>query len=152
MLKRILLITLIVTVSGVVFFSLLSANVYYNSSLDFAKNQLTRYMEEFEEDEPFDEAGAAALSEKLFGARVTYILFDGTVVADSDGAASDYPNHLGRQEVSAALGSGAGFAVRSSISAESGCPDFIRSINMVTRVLTAAESFDPTFMTLGSVA
>lgn len=90
MLKRILLITLIVTVSGVVFFSLLSANVYYNSSLDFAKNQLTRYMEEFEEDEPFDEAGAAALSEKLFGARVTYILFDGTVVADSDGAASDY--------------------------------------------------------------
>lgn len=116
MLKRILLITLIVTVSGVVFFSLLSANVYYNSSLDFAKNQLTRYMEEFEEDEPFDEAGAAALSEKLFGARVTYILFDGTVVADSDGTASDYPNHLGRQEVSAALGSGAGFAVRSSAS------------------------------------
>lgn len=116
MLKRILLITLIVTVAGAVFFSLLSANVYYNSSLEFAKNQLRRYMREFDESEPFDESGAAKLSETLFDARVTYILLDGTVVADSDGTVTQLTDHSSREEVKLALSAGEGFSVRSSSS------------------------------------
>lgn len=116
--KRILLITLVITVVGVVAFSILSANAYYNSSLDFVKKQLVRYMQEFDETAPFSEQGADEFSEKLFGARVTYIFLDGTVIGDSVGSASDYENHKERDEVEKAMEKGKAFSVRNSSSAD----------------------------------
>ncbi len=136
MLKRIMFITLIITVVGVFIFSILSANVYYNSSLDFAKEQLTCYMQSFDETEPFDKSGADEFSQKLFGARVTYLQCDGTVVGDSAMNASEYENHKNRSEVISALNYGFGFSVRNSSSANT---DMIYYCVKITSELCASD-------------
>lgn len=111
---RIWLISLCVTLFSVVLFGIYATQVYYNSSVDDGKNYLKVYMNEFDADDfTLDEAGAKAYSEKLDGARVTFMDAQGKVVADS---ATDTPDsdHSTRPEIMDAIVDGEGFAVRSS--------------------------------------
>ncbi len=114
--KRILLVTLLVSVVGILLLSVLFSAVFYEQTLDRTRSQLKIYMgiyrAEFA-DSPLTAETARALSEELGGARVTFLLKDGTVAADS-GAEGALENHLERGEVQEALETGEGYAVRRS--------------------------------------
>ena len=111
---RIFVLSLAITLVSVLVFGVCSAKVYYNSSVDDGKNYLRVYMNEFDENiYSLDGDGAAAFSEKLNGARVTFMDASGKVIADS--AAESYNlDHSGREEIIGALETGEGFSVRSS--------------------------------------
>ena len=111
---RIWLVSLCITFVSVVLFGIYATQVYYNSSVDDGKNYLKVYMNAFDRaDYSFDEAGAKEFSEKLNGARVTFMDAQGSVVGDS---ATDAPDvdHSTRPEIIEAITNGDGFAVRSS--------------------------------------
>ena len=114
---RIWLVSLCVTLVSVVLFGIYATQVYYNSSIDDGKNYLKVYMNEFDATEfSFDAAGAKAYSEKLNGARVTFMDAQGSVVADSATETPDV-DHSTRPEILDAISggkNGEGFAVRSS--------------------------------------
>lgn len=114
---RIWLVSLCVTLVSVVLFGIYATQVYYNSSVDDGKNYLKVYMNEFDATEfSFDEAGAKAYSDKLNGARVTFMDAQGSVVADSATETPDL-DHSTRPEIIEAISNGKngeGFAVRSS--------------------------------------
>ncbi|MFR6640356.1 MAG: ATP-binding protein [Christensenellales bacterium] len=114
---RIWLVSLCVTLVSVVLFGIYATQVYYNSSVDDGKNYLKVYMNEFDATEfSFDEAGAKAYSDKLNGARVTFMDAQGSVIADSATETPD-PDHSTRPEIIEAISNGKngeGFAVRSS--------------------------------------
>ena len=87
---RIWLVSLCITFVSVVLFGIYATQVYYNSSVDDGKNYLKVYMNAFDRaDYSFDEAGAKEFSEKLNGARVTFMDAQGSVVGDS---ATDAPD------------------------------------------------------------
>lgn len=111
---RIFVLSLAINLVSVLVFGVCSAKVYYNSSVDDGKNYLRVYMNEFDENiYPLDGDGAAAFSEKLNGARVTFMDASGKVIADS--AAESYNlDHSDREEIIGALETGEGFSVRSS--------------------------------------
>lgn len=90
-----------------------STQVYYNSTIDDSKRFLRVYMNEFDESYSLDRQGAEAFSQKLNGARVTFMDGRGTVIADSlaDDACS---SHSDRSEIKDAILNGEGFAVRGS--------------------------------------
>lgn len=90
-----------------------STQVYYNSTIDDSKRFLRVYMNEFDESYSLDRQGAEAFSQKLNGARVTFMNGRGTVIADSlaDDAGS---SHSDRSEIKDAILNGEGFAVRGS--------------------------------------
>lgn len=90
-----------------------STQVYYNSTIDDSKRFLRVYMNEFDESYSLDRQGAEAFSQKLNGARVTFMDGRGTVIADSlaDDAGS---SHSDRSEIKEAILNGEGFAVRGS--------------------------------------
>ena len=90
-----------------------STQVYYNSTIDDSKRFLRVYMNEFDESYPLDRQGAEAFSQKLNGARVTFMDGRGTVIADSlaDDTGS---SHSDRSEIKDAILNGEGFAVRGS--------------------------------------
>lgn len=90
-----------------------STQVYYNSTIDDSKRFLRVYMNEFDESYSLDRQGAEAFSQKLNGARVTFMDGRGTVIADSlaDDAGS---SHSDRSEIKDAILNGEGFAVRGS--------------------------------------
>ena len=114
---RIWLVSLCVTLVSVVLFGIYATQVYYNSSVDDGKNYLKVYMNEFDATEfSFDEAGAKAYSDKLNGARVTFMDAQGSVIADSATGTPDL-DHSTRPEIIEAISNGKngeGFAVRSS--------------------------------------
>ena len=114
---RIWLVSLCVTLVSVVLYGIYATQVYYNSSVDDGKNYLKVYMNEFDATEfSFDEAGAKAYSDKLNGARVTFMDAQGSVIADSATETPDL-DHSTRPEIIEAISNGKngeGFAVRSS--------------------------------------
>ena len=71
---RVWLLSLGITLFCVLIFGLASTQVYYKSSVDDGRNYLSVYMNEYDESEyPRNEAGAKAFSEKIGGARVTFM-------------------------------------------------------------------------------
>lgn len=112
---RILLISVLITFVGILAYSFVSTELYYNSSLERMRDTLAVYMNSFDEEEysALGEEEAAVFSESLGGARVTFISSDGTVLADSEDVEIE-ENHLGREEVAAAVEDGEGFSVRRS--------------------------------------
>lgn len=98
---------------SVLLFGFVSTQVYYNSSIDDSKEYLRVYMNEYDESFSLDERGATEFSEKLNGARVTFMRLDGSVIADS---MTDYDmeNHSDRSEIRDAILNGEGFSVRGS--------------------------------------
>lgn len=98
---------------SVLLFGFVSTQVYYNSSIDDSKEYLRVYMNEYDESFALDERGATEFSEKLNGARVTFMRLDGSVIADS---MTDYDmeNHSDRSEIKDAILNGEGFSVRGS--------------------------------------
>ena len=115
--KRILLVTLLVSVLGIVLLSILFSDVFYRQSIEAVGGQLQIYMNVFSaerQNEPLDSATAAAFSEELGGVRVTFLSAEGEVLGDSDADAALMEDHSGREEVAEALETGEGFAVRDS--------------------------------------
>ena len=112
--KRILLVTLLVTVVGILLMSVLFSDIFYRVAVSETERRLQTYMSRFDASEPLGVESARALSEELFGARVTFLRRDGTVVADSQGDPAAMENHADREEVKEALATGEGFAVRGS--------------------------------------
>lgn len=114
---RVWLLSLGITLFCVLIFGLASTQVYYKSSVDDGREYLSVYMNEFDESEyALDEAGAKEFSQKLGGARVTFMDAQGHVTADSE-AEKIEKDHASRAEVSDAIendAGGDGFAVRSS--------------------------------------
>ena len=114
---RVWLLSLGITLFCVLIFGLASTQVYYKSSVDDGRKYLSVYMNEFDKSEyTWDDAGAKAFSEKLGGARVTFMDAQGHVTADSE-AEKIEKDHTSRAEVIDAIENdvgGDGFAVRSS--------------------------------------
>ena len=111
---RILCISVLITFAGILAYSFVSAELYYDSSVDGMRGTLSVYMNAFDESYYALDADAAdAFSQKLDGARITFIAEDGSVLADS-AAAEITENHLGREEVKNAVKDGEGYAVRRS--------------------------------------
>lgn len=110
------MVTLLVSVVGIVVLSILYSAVFYDQSVEKTYGQLKVYMNVYADEfqsSAFSAKTAQALSEQLEGARVTFLLRDGTVIADTaaDGALE---NHLEREEVQEALSGGEGYSVRQS--------------------------------------
>ena len=113
---RIWILSLGITVACLFVFSFAATQVYYKSSLDNSKEYLRVYMNGFDDSlsvEDLNEQCAAAFSEKLNGARVTFMDAQGNVLADSI-ADDDLENHSDRSEIKDAIFDGEGFAVRGS--------------------------------------
>ena len=110
---RIWLLSLGITLVCVLISGFASTQVYYNSTIDDSKRFLRVYMNEFDESYSLDRQGAEAFSQKLNGARVTFMDGRGTVIADSlaDDTGS---SHSDRSEIMDAILNGEGFAVRGS--------------------------------------
>ena len=98
---------------GVLIFGIGATQVYYNSSINNSKNYLKVYMNEYTTEYALNNEGAEALSEKLNGARVTFMDVHGSVLADSEADELE-EDHSDRQEIRDAILNGEGFAVRSS--------------------------------------
>lgn len=111
--KRLLWVSILITFLGLILFSFVATEIYYNLSVEHSKESLAVYMNMYDDGVSPDAAGVAALSEKLGGARVTFLRTDGTVIADSD-AAEVTQNHADRLEVREALETGEGYDVRRS--------------------------------------
>lgn len=90
-----------------------STQVYYNSAVDDSKEYLKVYMNVFSGEFTLNLQGANAFSEKLNGARVTFMDSQGNVLADSE-TGEELENHYNRSEIQDAIFKGEGFAVRSS--------------------------------------
>lgn len=110
---RIWLLSLGIMLISVLIFGFVSTQVYYNSSIDDSKEYLRVYMNAYDESFALDEQGAKAFSEKLNGARVTFMRLDGSVLADSM-ADDGMENHSDRSEIKDAVLNGEGFSVRGS--------------------------------------
>ena len=110
---RIWLLSLGITLVCVLIFTFAATQVYYRSSINDSKNYLRVYMNGFSGEYPLNAEGAKEFSEKLNGARVTFMDGQGNVLADSlaDGGMG---NHSDRSEVIDAILHGEGFAVRGS--------------------------------------
>ena len=112
--KRILWVSLLITIVGLLVFSLVSTNIYYANSVEYGKEHLSTFMNFYDRElYPPDETGAERFSAALDGARVTFMALDGDVLADSE-KGDVTQNHADREEVIAALKDGRGFAVRKS--------------------------------------
>lgn len=112
--KRILIVSLLVTIAAILVYSLVSTQVYYNLSVNDARHALEVYLNVFDTDEyTFDDGGAEKLSRDLSGVRVTIMDGRGFVLGESD-AEEIEEDHSGREEVVEAMQSGTGYAVRSS--------------------------------------
>lgn len=111
---RIWLLSLCVILISVILFGLAATQVYYDRSIEDGKSYVKVYMNEFEEEKyPLTKEGATAYSEKLNGARVTFMDIDGKVLADSSADIADV-DHSTREEIKKAIESGEGYAVRPS--------------------------------------
>lgn len=110
---RIWLLSFGITFACLFVFSFAATQVYYKSSVDDSKNYLRVYMNAYDESFSLDELGAQAFSEKLNGARVTFMDAQGNVLGDSM-TVDGLENHSDRSEIKDAIFDGEGFAVRGS--------------------------------------
>lgn len=110
---RIWLLSFGITFVCLFIFSFAATQVYYKSSIDDSKNYLQVYMNAYSEEFSLDEQGAMAFSDRLNGARVTFMDAQGNVLGDSM-AEVDLGNHSDRSEIRDAIFGGEGFAVRGS--------------------------------------
>lgn len=110
---RIWLLSLGITFACLFVFSFAATQVYYKSSIDDSKEYLRVYMNAYDGGFSLDEQGAKAFSEKLNGARVTFMNAQGNVLGDSM-ASDDLENHSDRSEIKDAIFNGEGFAMRGS--------------------------------------
>lgn len=110
---RIWILSLGITFACLFVFAFAATQVYYQSSVDDSKEYLRVYMNLYDSSFSLDEEGAAAFSERLNGARVTFMDAQGNVLADSI-ADDDLENHSDRSEIKDAIFEGEGFAVRGS--------------------------------------
>ena len=111
--RRILWVSILITFIGLIVFSFASTNIYYRTSVEHSKTYLQVYMNQYDESVTLDQAGAEALSQRLGGARITFMKLDGTVIADSMQETLS-TNHADREEVETAIKKGEGYALRSS--------------------------------------
>ena len=81
--KRILLVTLLVTVVGILLMAVFFSEIYYRVSVSETERRLQTYIAKFDPSAALGDESARALSEELFGTRVTFLLKDGTAVGDS---------------------------------------------------------------------
>lgn len=112
--KRILWTGFLITAVALIVFSVISAEVYYRASLNYAKENLRAYMAAFDGEKSAAELTAdyaTALSERLF-ARVTFLDASGEFLADSEDKAEE--SRADRPEVVKALAEGEGYDVRAS--------------------------------------
>ena len=113
--KRILWTGVLISAIALLVFSFISAELYYKSSLRYTEDDLRAYMERFDaalSQEELTEEYARALSEELFGARVTFLDENGAILADSVEGEED--TRADRPEVVEAMGEGEGFDARAS--------------------------------------
>ena len=113
--KRILWTGVLISAIALLVFSLISAELYYKSSLRYTEDELRAYMERFDASlskEGLTEEYARSLSEELFGARVTFLDENGAILADSVEGEED--TRADRPEVMAAMREGEGFDARAS--------------------------------------
>ena len=113
--RRIMWTSFAITAVALLLFFAVSAQIYYNDSIQYARRYLKGYMAVFDETraaETLDHAYAAQLSERLNGARVTFLAPDGSFLADSEDEAED--SRAQRPEVADAIAAGEGFDVRVS--------------------------------------
>lgn len=115
--KRILWTGFAITALALILFSVVSAEVYYRAGLGYAESNLRAYMGVFDETRAYDALNAdyaAELSDRLCGARVTFLTAEGEFIADSEDEAD--VSRADRPEVYAALNgeTGEGFDVRAS--------------------------------------
>ena len=110
--KRIMWLCFAITAVALIVFSVISTDVYYRNSIAHAETYLRAYMNAFDETRTLDAAYAEELSEKLDGARVTFLTPDGGFIADSEDA--DDASRAMRPEVREAIETGEGFDARSS--------------------------------------
>lgn len=105
-----------ITFVAVLVFGFAATQVYYNSSVNDSKEYLRVYMEVFDESltiEELDEKAVKDFSQRLNGARVTFMDSQGNVLADSMSDDTS-ENHADREEIKDAVFGGEGFAVRGS--------------------------------------
>ena len=112
--RRFLFVSLLITTVGILLFTALLINVFYGSTESEANRQLKIYSNFFDAEQPFDEASASAFSERLNGARVTYLDPQGNILADSAGEALAGESREDRPEVIAAFAEGEGYSSRKS--------------------------------------
>ena len=113
--KRILRTGVLISAIALLVFSLISAELYYKSSLRYTEDDLRAYMERFDASlsrEGLTEEYARSLSEALFGARVTFLDENGAILADSVEGEED--TRADRPEVMEAMREGEGFDARAS--------------------------------------
>ena len=112
--KRFLLASVLITTLGILLFTVLMTNVFYGNTENEANRQLKIYSNFFDAEQPFDEASASAFSERLNGARVTYLDPLGNILADSAGEALAGESREDRPEVITAFSAGEGYSARKS--------------------------------------
>lgn len=111
--KRILWLSLLITVFGIIIYSLASTQVYYSTSVEQTKRIMPTLTNAYTREEfSADNDGAERFSQQLDGARVTIMDMAGNVLGESGGG--DLPNHADRPEVQEAIKEGEGYAVRAS--------------------------------------
>ena len=110
---RIWLLSLGIALLGVLIFGIGATQVYYHSSIENSQDYLKVYMNSYTTEYALTNEGAEALSEKLNGARVTFMDIHGSVIADSETYEIE-EDHSNRQEIKDAILNGEGFAVHSS--------------------------------------
>lgn len=110
------MVTVLVSVVGIVFLTILFSAVFYGQTVEQTNEQLRIFMQVYAtdyRDRAFSQETAESLKETLGGARVTFLSTDGQVYADT-GAAGELESHFLREEVQEALNTGEGYAVRQS--------------------------------------
>ena len=113
--KRILLLTLAVTLLGLVIFSAVSANISYRTLIENTRRIASAQLNALTAEDvgAGDEAAALALSRHMGGLRITFLDSEGMVTGDSFGVAAG-DSRADREEVSAAMAGGEGFSTRHS--------------------------------------
>ena len=112
--RRFLFVSLLITTLGILLFTVLMTNVFYGNTENEANRQLKIYSNFFDAEQPFDEASASAFSERLNGARVTYLDPLGNILADSAGETLAGESREDRPEVITAFSAGEGYSARKS--------------------------------------
>ena len=112
--RRFLFVSLLITTLGILLFTVLMTNVFYGNTESEANRQLKIYSNFFDAEQPFDEASASAFSERLNGARVTYLDPLGNILADSAGETLAGESREDRPEVITAFSAGEGYSARKS--------------------------------------
>lgn len=112
--KRFFMFSMLITLTGILLFWLISANIYYKSSISQQKETLKVYMMQYDLNRyETNNVGAISFSEQLNGIRVTYFDLSGMVLGDSEEKAN-YENHADREEIIAAINEQEGYALRNS--------------------------------------